>query len=141
MAQRFLGIQKNNVSLISNAAAYAMTFSAHLPMNLAISGLSSAQPKRKETKQLATKKQGGISAYRKAFLIIWRWIFKEKTEEIWSSLFFTTRLSWMLNFIITFNNVFTSTDIGGIRFKSGRQSRAAKMQPFFVYLHQYSLQQ
>ena len=47
----------------------------------------------------------------------------------------------MLNFIITFNNVFTSTDIGGIRFKSGRQSRAAKMQPFFVYLHQYSLQQ
>jgi len=32
-----------------------MTFSAHFPMNLAISGLSSAQPKRKETKQLATR--------------------------------------------------------------------------------------
>jgi len=44
LAQRFLGIQKNNVSLFSNDAAYAMTFSAHLPMNLAISGLSSAQP-------------------------------------------------------------------------------------------------
>ena len=28
----------------SNDAAYAMTFSAHLPLNLAISGLSSAQP-------------------------------------------------------------------------------------------------
>jgi len=35
---------KTNVSLFSNDVAYAMTFSAHLPMNLAISGLSSAQP-------------------------------------------------------------------------------------------------
>jgi len=35
---------KTNASLFSNDAAYAMTFSAHLPMNLAISGLSSAQP-------------------------------------------------------------------------------------------------
>ena len=35
---------KTNVSLFSNHGAYAMTFSAHLPMNLAISGLSSAQP-------------------------------------------------------------------------------------------------
>jgi len=26
----------------------------------------------------------GISAYRKAFLLFWRWVFKEKTEEIWS---------------------------------------------------------
>jgi len=30
-------------------------FSTHLPMNLAISELSSAQPERKETKQLATR--------------------------------------------------------------------------------------
>jgi len=44
LAQRFLRIQKNNLSLISNDAAYAMTFSTYLPMNLAISGLSSAQP-------------------------------------------------------------------------------------------------
>ena len=35
---------KTNVSLLSKDAAYAMTFSAHLPMNLAILGLSSAQP-------------------------------------------------------------------------------------------------
>ena len=35
---------KTIVSLLSNDAAYAMTFSAHLPMNLAISGLSSAHP-------------------------------------------------------------------------------------------------
>jgi len=35
---------KTNVSLFSNHAAYAMTFSTHLPMNLAISGLSSAEP-------------------------------------------------------------------------------------------------
>jgi len=32
-----------------------MTFSAHLPMNLAISGLSSAQPQKKETKQVRAK--------------------------------------------------------------------------------------
>jgi len=32
-----------------------MRFSEHLPMNLAVSGLSSAQPYRKETKQLATR--------------------------------------------------------------------------------------
>jgi len=31
-------MKKNNVSLISNDAAYAMTFSTYLPMNLAISG-------------------------------------------------------------------------------------------------------
>ena len=36
--------QTNNVSLISNDAAYAMMFSTYLPMDLAISGLSSAQP-------------------------------------------------------------------------------------------------
>ena len=35
---------KNNVSLVFNDAAYAMTFSTYLPMNLAIPGLSSAQP-------------------------------------------------------------------------------------------------
>jgi len=35
---------KKNVSLISNDAAHAMTFSTYLPMILAISGLSSAQP-------------------------------------------------------------------------------------------------
>jgi len=51
-----------------------------------------------------TPMHSGISAYRKAFLIFWRWIFKEKTEEIWSSLFFTTWISWILNFIIKFNN-------------------------------------
>ena len=35
--------------------------------------------------------------------------FYRKTEEIWSWLFFTTWFSWILNFIITFNNAFTST--------------------------------
>jgi len=46
---------KTNVSLLANDTTYPMTFSAHLPMNLAISGLSSAQLYRKETKQLLTK--------------------------------------------------------------------------------------
>ena len=55
------------------------------------------------------QKHGGISAYRKAFLIFWRWIFKEKTEEIWSWLFYTTWIFWLLNFIIKFTNAFTGT--------------------------------
>ena len=33
----------------------------------------------------------------------------EKTEKIWYWLFFTTWFSWILNFIIKFNNAFTST--------------------------------
>ena len=55
------------------------------------------------------KKHGGISAYRNAFLLFWRWIFKEKTEKIWSWLFFTTWFSRIMNFIIKFTNAFTST--------------------------------
>ena len=42
-------------------------------------------------------------------LLFWRWLFKEKTEEIWSWLFFTTWFSWILNFIIKFSNALTST--------------------------------
>ena len=80
------------------------------------------------------KKHGGVSAYRKAFLIFWRWIFKEKTEEIWSWLFFTTWISWILNFIIKFTNAFTST-LAILAALSGRQSRAVKIQPF-LFLHQ-----
>jgi len=34
---------------------------------------------------------------------------KQKTEEIWSWLFFTTWFSWILNFITKFNNACTST--------------------------------
>ena len=64
---------------------------------------------KQRNQTLGYKRQGGISTYRKAFLLLWRWIFKEKTEEIWSWLFFTTWFSWMLNFIIKFNNTFIST--------------------------------
>jgi len=44
-----------------------------------------------------------------------------------------------LNFIIKFNNAFTST-LAILAALSGRQSRAVKIQPF-LYLHQSSLQQ
>jgi len=64
---------------------------------------------KERNQKIGCKKHGGISAYRKAFLIFWRRIFKEKTEEIWSWLFFTTWFSCILNFIIKFNNAFTST--------------------------------
>ena len=64
---------------------------------------------KERNQTIGNKKHGGISAYRKAFLLFWQWIFNEKTEEIWSWLFFTTLFSWILNFIINFNNGFTST--------------------------------
>jgi len=60
-------LNKTNVALFSNDAACAMTFSAHLPMNLAILGLSgTALKERNQT--IGYKKHGGISAYHKAFL-------------------------------------------------------------------------
>ena len=55
---------------------------------------------KERNQTIGYKKHGGISAYHKAFLIYWRWIFKEKMEEIWSWLFFTTWFSWILNFVI-----------------------------------------
>jgi len=64
---------------------------------------------KERNQTIGYKKHGGISAYLKAFLIFWRWIFKEKTEEILSWLIFTTWISCILNFIIKFNNAFTST--------------------------------
>jgi len=69
--------------------------------------MGTALKERNQT--IGYKKHGGISAYRKAFLLFWRWIFKEKTEKIWSWLFFTTSFPWILNFIIKFNNAFAST--------------------------------
>ena len=62
---------------------------------------------KERNQTIGYKRQGGISTYRKAFLLFWRWIFKEKTEEIWSWLFFTTWFSWILNFIIRFKFVCT----------------------------------
>ena len=64
---------------------------------------------KERNQTIGCKKHGGISAYRKAFLIFWRWVFKEKTEEIWSWLFLTSWISCILNFIIKFNNAFAST--------------------------------
>ena len=55
------------------------------------------------------QKRGSISAYRKAFLIFWRWIFKEKNGGNVIFIVFTTWISWILNVIIKFNNALTST--------------------------------
>jgi len=43
-AQRFLGIQQNQCLALFQRRRLCDDVSAHLPMNLAISGLSSAQP-------------------------------------------------------------------------------------------------
>ena len=64
---------------------------------------------KERNRTIGYKKHGGISACRKAFYLLRRWIFKENTEEIWSWLFFTTWICWILNFIIKFDNVLTST--------------------------------
>ena len=68
------------------------------------------------------------------FDIFWRILFL-KTGEMRSSLDFTTWISWILNFTLDFKQCSYQYfgDIGGIGFKSGRQSRAAKIQPF-LYL-------
>ena len=84
-----------------------MTFSAHLLMGDFGAVFGTALKERNRT--IGYKKYVGISAYRKAFLLFWQLIFKEKTKETWSWLFLTTWFSWILNFIIKFYNAFTST--------------------------------
>ena len=61
-----LEYNKTNVSLFANGVAYAMTFSAHLPMNLAIV-IGTALKERNQP--FGCKNHGGVSTYRKAFLV------------------------------------------------------------------------
>jgi len=107
--QRFLGIQKNNVFAHFQRCRLCDDVFNTLADEFGDFGAVFGTALKERNQTIGYKKHGGISAYRKAFLIIWRWIFKEKTEEIWSSLFFTTSFSWILHFIIKFNNAFTST--------------------------------
>ena len=142
MAQRFLGIQRNQCFALFQRRRLCNDVFSTLADEFDDFGAVFGTALKERNQTIGYMKYGGISAYRKAFLLFWRWIFKEKTKEIWSWLFFTTWFSWIMNFIIKFNNAFTSILVifGRYGFKSGRQSRAAKIQPF-VYLHQCSLQQ
>ena len=108
-AQRFLGIQQNQCFAVFQWRRLCNDVFNTLADEFGDFGAVFGKALKERNQTIGYKKHGGVSAYRKAFLIFWRWIFKEKTEEIWSWLFFTTWFSWILNFIIKFNNVFTST--------------------------------
>jgi len=140
LAQRFLGIQRSQCFALFQRRRWCNDVFSTLADEFGDFGVVFGTALKERNQTIGSMKNGDISAYRKAFLLFWRLIFEEKTKEIWSWLFFTTWFSWIMNFIIKLNNAFTSTlaIFGRCGFKSGRQSRAAKIQPF-VYLHQCSL--
>ena len=108
-AQRFLGIQQNQCFAVFQWRRLCNDVFNTLADEFGDFGAVFGKALKERNQTIGYKKHGGVSAFRKAFLIFWRWIFKEKTEEIWSWLFFTTWISWILNFIIKFNNALTST--------------------------------
>ena len=109
LAQRFLGIQQNQCfALFQRRRLFDDVFST-LADEFGDFGAVFGTALKERNQTIGYKKHGGISAYRKAFLLFWRWIFKEKAEEIWCWLFFTTWFSWILNFVIKFNSAFSST--------------------------------
>ena len=104
LAQHFLGIQQNQRFAIFQRRRLCDDVCSTIADEFGDFGVVFGTALKERNQTIGYKKHGGISAYRKAFLLFWRLIFKEKTEEIWSWLFFTTWISWLLNFIINFNN-------------------------------------
>jgi len=109
LAQRFLGIQQNQCFALFQRRRLCDDVFSTLADKFGGFGALFGTALEERNQTIGYKKHGGISAYRKAVLLFWRRFFKEKTEEVWSWLFFTTWFSWILNFIIKFNNAFTST--------------------------------
>ena len=108
LAQRFLGIQQKQCFALFQRRRLCDDVFSTLADEFGDFRAVCGTALKERSQTIGYKKYGCISAYRKAFLF-WRWIFKEKTEEIWSWLFFTTWFSWILNFIIKFNSAFPST--------------------------------
>ena len=96
------------------------------------------QPKRKKPSNWPNETFWNIRLSQGVFVILT--MNEKKTGEMRSWPVFTTWISWTLNFIIRFKQCcfLYFGDNGGIGFKSGRQPRAAKIQPF-DYLHYCSL--
>jgi len=109
LAQHFLGIQQNQRFAIFQRRRLCDDVFSTIADEFGDFGAVFGTALKERNQTIGYKKHDGISAYRKAFLLFWLWIFKEKTEEIWSWLFFTTWFSWILNFIMKFNKAFTST--------------------------------
>ena len=76
MAQRFLGIQKNNVSLISNDDVFNI-----LADEFGDFGTVFGTALKERNQTIGYKKHGSISAYRKAFLIIEDEFLKKKRRK------------------------------------------------------------
>ena len=109
LAQRIRGIQQNQCLAVFQRRRLCDDVFNTLAEEFGDFGAVFGTALRERNQAIGYKTHGGIYAYRKAFLSFWRWIFKEKTEEIRSWLFFTTWFSWILNFISKFNNAFTRT--------------------------------
>ena len=114
LAQCFLGIQQNQCFAVFQRRRLCDDVFSTLADEFGDFGAVFGTALKERNQTFGYKKHGGISAYRKAFSIFWRWIFKEKTEEIWSWLFFTTWIFWILNFIIKFNNAFASAILAAL---------------------------
>ena len=137
LAQRFLGIQQNQCfALFQRRRLYDDVFSTPAD-EFGDFGAVFGTALKERNQTIGYKKHDCISAYRKAFLLFWRWIFKEETEEIWSWLFFTTWLSWILNFIIKFNNAFTST-LAALDSNLVANLGLRKYSPAFIYTSRLS---
>ena len=93
-AQRFLGIQQNQCFAACQRHRLCDDVFSTLADEFGDFGAVIRTALKERNQTIGCKKHGGISAYRKAFLIFWWWIFKEKTKEIWPWLFFTTWISW-----------------------------------------------
>jgi len=109
LAQLFLGIQQNQCFTVFQRRRLCDDVFSTLADEFGDFWAVFGTAPKERYQIIGFKKHGGISAYRKAFLLFWRWIFNEKTEEIWSWLFFTAWFSWILKFIIKLNNAFTSS--------------------------------
>ena len=90
LAQRFLGIQQNQCLPLFQWRRLCDEVFSTLADEFGDIGAVVGTAQKEISQTFGYKKHGGISAYRKAYFIFRRWIFKEKTEEIWASLFLTT---------------------------------------------------
>jgi len=108
LVQRFLEIQQNQCFALYQRRRLCDEVFSTLADEFCDFGAVFSTALKERNQAISYKKHGGMSAYRKELLLFWRWIFKEKTEEMWSWLFFTTWISWILNFMIRFNNAVNS---------------------------------
>ena len=109
LAQRFLGIQQNQCLPLFQWRRLCDEVFSTLADEFGNFGAVFGTALKERNQAIGYKKHGGISAYRKAFLLFLTINLKRKNGGNMILTVFTTWFSWILNFIIKFNNAFTST--------------------------------